>query len=241
VFLNFGQGVANINWGGRGSCTGDTAYYGPASGGGDVISFDIYPANSTDTNVAGRIWLVADGVDRLRAAVNDTKPVFNWIETTRIDNTQGPGPTTAQTRAEVWMSIIHGSMGIGYFAHTIVPFLEYALLRNTAMSTAVTAIDAQIAMLAPVLNTQSIANGATVRSSNAAVPVDIMVKRQGGALYIFSAQMRSGTTTATFSIRGSPANGAVTVVGESRTLAIAGGSFQDGFSTWGVHIYRVTY
>jgi hypothetical protein len=241
VFLSFGRGVAFTTWVGRGTCTGDLGYYMTAVGAGDVISYDIYPANATETEVAGKLYLVADGVDRLRADVHDAKPVWPWIETTRISSSDGPGPTPAQTRAEVWMSIVHGAMGIGYFAHTITPFDETGLLDDDAMSAAVGAINAQVTSLAPVLNTPPLANGATVTSSNSAVPVDILVKRQGGALYIFAASMRPGTTTATFSIRGAPATGSVEVLGESRTLSVAGGAFQDDFGTYSVHLYRVTY
>ena len=43
------------------------------------------------------------------------KPVWNVIETTRINSPQGPTP--AQVEAEVWMALIHGSRGIVYFAH----------------------------------------------------------------------------------------------------------------------------
>src|SRR5262249_48890080 len=153
---------------------------------GDVISFDIYPANATESAVAGHLWLVAEGVDRLRTASHDGKPVWTWIETTRISTSDGPGPTPAPTRSEGWMALVHGAMGIGYFAHRITPFDETGLLDDATMSAAVRDINAQIRTLAPVLNPPPVANGVTVTSSNTAVPVDILVKRQGGALYVFA-------------------------------------------------------
>ena len=38
VWLNFGPGLADENWIGRGSCTGDVGYYDVASDGADILS-----------------------------------------------------------------------------------------------------------------------------------------------------------------------------------------------------------
>ena len=60
----------------------------------------------------------------------------------------------AQVRAEVWMSLVHGSAGIGYFAHIFSPsFIEAGLLSEPAVKAGVKAINSEIASLAPVLNT----------------------------------------------------------------------------------------
>src|SRR4029079_18762417 len=45
VYLNFGRGVADVNWVGRGTCTGNTAMYAQYAQGADIVSFDIYPVN----------------------------------------------------------------------------------------------------------------------------------------------------------------------------------------------------
>ena len=242
VYLNLGQGVAWEGWIGRGSaCGGRLDMYPLYEQGADIVSFDIYPLNETDPSVKGHLWLVAVGVDRLRQGTNYTKPVWNWIETTGIDD-PADTPTPAQIRAEVWMSLVHGSAGIGYFAHIFSPsFIEAGLLSLPAVKAGVKAINAEITSLAPVLNTASISNAATVASQNTAVPVDIMVKRQGGALYVFAVAMRPGATQATFTLRGG-GNGTATVLGESRTVPVVGGSFADGFAAdYAVHLYRITF
>ena len=46
VYMNLGQGVANINYVGRGECTGDTWMYPEYIEGCDIVSFDIYPVTS---------------------------------------------------------------------------------------------------------------------------------------------------------------------------------------------------
>ncbi len=206
--------------------------------GADIVSFDIYPVNNTDSTTHGNLWYVAQGVDRLRQWSEYKKPVWNWIEVTGIDSPSG-APTPAQVKTEVWMSLVHGSMGVGYFCHVFSPtFIEAGLLADTAMKSAVQAINQQIHDLAPVLNTPSIANAATVSSSNSTVPVDLMVKRFGGTLYLFSVAMRRSATTATFTVRGPP-SATVTVLGEARTLSLSAGAFSDAFAPYAVHLYRV--
>jgi hypothetical protein len=241
VYLNLGQGVAWTDYYGRGSaCAGRLDMYPEYEKGADIVSFDIYPVNGTDPAVKDNLWMVAQGVDRLRQWSGYVKPVWNWIETTGIDDPANT-PLPGQVRAEVWMSLVHGSAGIGYFVHIFSPsFVEAGLLASPTMSAAVQAINAEVTSLAPVLNTPSIGNAASVTSQVPGVPVDMMVKRSGGALYIFAVAMRPGTTQARFSLRDTR-NGVATVLGESRTVTVSGGAFQDTFSDYAVHLYRVTF
>lgn len=241
VFLNLGQGVAHgyIGWGSACSMT-HPADYPDYLKGGDIVSFDIYPTNDTDPAVHGHLELVAKGVDNLVQWSAGKKAVWNWIECTGISDPAGK-PTPAQVAAEVWMSIIHGSMGVGYFVHQFAPtFDEHALLDDPTMKAAVAAINQQIHDLAPALNTPPITNGGVVSSSDPAVPVDMLLKRQGGSTYLFAVAMGAGPAKATFSkLTNLPAGASVEVIGEGRTLALAGASFSDDFAGWGVHLYRI--
>jgi hypothetical protein len=234
VFLNFGQAVANDAWVGRGSCSGHNGDYAQYAVGADIVSFDVYPVNDHLD-----ITLVAKGVDRLGGWVNHQKPVWNWIECTQIGAASSK-PSPAQTKAEVWMSIIHGSMGIGYFVHQFAPPMNvHALLDDPAMKSAVAAVNQQIASLAPVLNTAPITNALTVSSATAASPVDVLAKRYGGALYVLSVSMGTAATTATFSISRATASATAQVLGENRTIAVASGTFQDAFDGYAVHLYEI--
>ena len=118
VFLNLGQGVAWDGWYGRGVRTNHPEDYPEYLKGTDIGSFDIYPFASKDTAVAGKPWLIPYGVDRLIGWTDPTKQlVWNFVECTNIS---GDGKATPiQTRAEVWMSLVHGSKGILYFVHQI--------------------------------------------------------------------------------------------------------------------------
>jgi len=239
VFLNFGRGVSDENWIGRGDCTGHLDDYPKYIQGADIVSYDIYPVNDRDPPTSGNLWYVAQGVDRLREYSNYQKPVWNWIECTAIsDPTHKPSP--ADVRAEVWMSIVHGSLGIGYFVHQFEPsFDEHALLDDPEMKAAVAAINQQIHDLAPVLNTPPLAKAASVASSAADVPIDILAKRGDGALYVFAVAMRGSATHGTFDLSEPPGATSAEVLGEGRTVPLQGGSFEDDFDGYGVHLYKI--
>ena len=240
VLLNLGQGVAWDRWHGRGVRSNHPVDYPEYLKGCDIASFDIYPAVHDRKEVAGNLWYVARGVERLVNWREGQKPVWNCIECTHISNPDRKA-TPHEVRAEVWMSLIHGSRGLIYFVHQFKPkFIEAALLADPEMLSAVTQINRQITELAPVLNSPTIRNVVSVQSTDAAVPITTMVKRHEGATYLFAVAMRKGETTATFAPTGIEAERTVEVIGENRTLITKHGSFRDRFGPWDVHLYRLT-
>ncbi len=239
VLLNLGQGVAWDGWYGRGVRSNHPEDYPEYLKGCDIASFDIYPAVHDRKEVAGNLWFVARGVERLVNWTEGRKPVWNCIECTHIGNPNRKA-TPHEVRAEVWMSLIHGSRGLIYFVHQFKPkFIEAALLADPEMLAAVTAINRQIKEFAPVLNSPTVPNAVQVNSTDAAVPVAAMVKRYEGATYLFAVGMRNGETSATFKLTGITGEKALHVIGENRTLIAKDGSFADHFAPWDVHLYRV--
>lgn len=238
VMLNLGQGVAWDGWHGRGVRTRHPEDYPEYAKGSDIVSFDIYPVVHDNKQIAGNLWYVPFGVDRLRKWVNDEKPVWACIEAARISNVQVK-PTPRQIRSEVWMAIIHGAKGLIYFTHQFKPtFIEAGMLADAEIGQGVRKVNAEIQSLAPVLNTPTLSGAVAVESESRDVPVDVMVKREGKTLYIFAASMRAGTTTATFKAAGFPKLSRVSVLGENRTIDVSGGAWKDRFEDYEVHIYR---
>lgn len=239
IFLNLGQGVAWDGWYGRGSRNNHPEDYPKYLEGCDIASFDIYPVNHQSREVAGNLWFVPRGVERLIQWTEGKKPVWNVIQCTRIDNLKRK-PTSHEVRAMAWMSLIHGSRGLVYFVHQFKPvFREAALLEDSEMLAAVTAINSRIAQLAPVLNSPMVKDTVTVESSNASVPIATMVKRFNGATYLFAVAMRGGRTRATFAVSGIAKNQSAEVLDESRPVEIKDGKLSDDFKPWEVHIYRL--
>ena len=239
ILLNLGQGVAWDGWHGRGVRTNHPEDYRQYVKGCDIASFDIYPAVHSSPQVAGKLWYVACGVERLISWTEGKKVVWNCIECTRIQNPKTKA-TPKQVRSEVWMAIIHGSMGLIYFVHEWQPsFNESALLSDPEMLSAVTALNRQIASLAPVLNTPTIPQAATVKSDNKDVPIAIMVKKHKGSTYLFAVAMRDGRTNGAFTLPGLAGKRTVEVLGENRTTRSQNGAFEDRFDNWDAHIYRI--
>ncbi|MGQ9574555.1 MAG: hypothetical protein ACUVUC_04495 [Thermoguttaceae bacterium] len=251
VLLNLGQGVAWDGWHGRGVRTNHPEDYPEYVRGGDIISFDIYPVVHDRAAVAGKLWYVPYGVQRLRQWTRGEKVVWNCIECTRISNVKVK-PTPAQVKAEVWMSIIHGSQGLIYFCHQFKPeFIEAGLLADQQMAEAVGAINRQIHELAAVINSPSVPDALTVTTQPEPEvfaervrllpggPVATMVKRHGGATYVFAVRMDPAPSEARFQVRGAAGEAEVEVLGENRRLAARDGRFGDAFGPYEVHLYRI--
>jgi len=232
VLLNLGMGVADVNWGGRGVCTGKTNMYPEYVKGADWVGFDIYPRNA-----GYPLEIIATGVDNLRKWSNYSKPVSTYIETTKFQSTSKEAPSFRDIKAEVWMALTHGVVGISYFCHVLSPtFVEDGCVANATIASWLKQINGQIKVLAPVLNSPTI-NGAVSVSSN--IPVDIIVKVYQQHTYIFGVAMRDSGVTATFTLKG-VSNAVVTVIDENRTISLSNGSFMDNFTGYGVHLYEVS-
>jgi hypothetical protein len=239
VMLNLGQGVANDDWYGRGNGASLDDYATYVQG-GDIISYDVYPVVGIDKpDGENYLWYIPKGLDRLTAWTAGKRLLWNVVECTRI-GMPDKCATPAQVKAEVWMSLVHGSRGIVYFAHQFAPsFCEWALLEEPAMLAAVTAINHQITELAPVLNSPTVADAAQVQSASAEVPVDAMVKQVEGATYVFAVGMRNAPTQATFTVADLAGRQTAEVLGEGRSVPVVEGQFSDDFGAYGVHLYRI--
>ncbi|MBN2582040.1 MAG: hypothetical protein JXL80_03160 [Planctomycetes bacterium] len=239
VWVGCGQGVAWEAYKGRGVRTGKLEDYPEYIKGGDIVSFDIYPVVHKSPEVKGKLEYVARGIDRLMTWTEGRKPVYSAIECTRIGNAEVK-PTPEQTKTEVWMAIVHGARGILYFCHQFAPTrISAGLLADEEMCKMVAEVNRQITQLAPVLNSPTAKDAATVASSNADVPIDILVKRQGDDVYIFAVAMRDAAAKGTFTVAGAT-GGKVEVLGENRTIDLADGKFADEFKGYDVHLYKVT-
>jgi hypothetical protein len=248
--LNLGQGVAWDGWYGRGVRTNHPEDYAHYVQGGDIVSFDIYPAVHDKPAIAGKLWYVARGVERLRGWAGSERIGWTCIECTRISNTKTK-PTPLQVKAEVWMSIIHGSRGIIYFCHQFQPrFIEAGLLADDEMARAVGAINREIHDLAEVINSPSLPQAATVTVSPAEVSAEmarllggqgiaVAVKKHRGATYLFAVRMEGGPAKGMFQVTGMPGSATVRVIGEDRTIPARDGRFEDDFGGHAVHLYQV--
>jgi len=247
VYLNLGVGVAYDSLAGRGIRSQHPEdYYGYCKG-CDIVSYDVYPERQRGDR-RGKLWHVPKGVVRLRKYCGDEKIVWNIIEGSRSSAT-GNKPTAESLRSEAWMSIIHGSRGIIYFVHLFQPaFVEAGVMGDAELMQGYKSLHAEIRSLAPAINSPNVEGTVTVTSSvpgssdltaEGLEPVATMVKKQGGALYIFSVRMEGTPATGTFKVQGLPASARAQVLGENRTVPVNGGTFTDEFGAYQVHLYKI--
>lgn len=239
ILLNLGQGVANDEWKGRGSGAHLDDYKTYVQG-CDIVSYDVYPVAGIRKPDGGNfLWYVAKGVDRLRDWTQGHKIIWNVIECTHISD-ENAKATPHQVRAEVWMSLIHGSTGIIYFVHEFNPkFNEHALLDDPEMLEAVTKINREIHDLAPVLNSETVPDAVTVETNKPDAPVAAVVKRCNESLYLFTVGMRNQASEATFTLHGIPDSAKIEVIGEDRKLTLRDGKMTDAYQPYDVHLYRI--
>lgn len=235
VLLNLGQGVAWDNWHGRGVRSRHPEDYPKYVRGCDIASFDIYPVVHDHPEVAGKLWYVGHGVRRLVEWTGGRKPVWACIETTHISN-EKVRPTPEQVRSEVWMAIAHGATGIIYFCHEFKPRqIEAGLLQYPDIVEAVKNVNAQVAGLAPVINSPTI-RGAVEAPKDVAA----LCKRHGDDLYVFAVSRSEAPTKASFTLRDASGNASIEVIGEDRRFRADAGRFSDEFPAWGVRLYRIS-
>jgi hypothetical protein len=192
-------------------------------------------------------------VDRMRALdamdrrpwedANGRKPIWNFVETgwpfTESAAQGGRAITGPEIRAAVWHSLIAGARGIIYFQHSFGgPHTgDHHTIRSNSEGTrpAVTAVNAQVKSLAPVLNAQSV--DGLVSSSPG---LRTMAKRQGGKFWIVAGRTANGGSSQNTINVPCVGNATAVVDGESRSVQVSNGQLQDTFADGNaVHIYRI--
>ncbi|MFW6164471.1 MAG: hypothetical protein ACODAJ_17005, partial [Planctomycetota bacterium] len=232
--LNLGQGVANERFVGRAATDEQYAAYPNAC---DIISFDVYPCNSITPNGPDRLHLVAKGVDRLRQWAGPQKRVWCWIEANKIRKGAGRAPTPDEVKAMIWMALVHGADGYGFFCHSWAGKKLKVSGIAPAMQQALAPVNAEVHRLAPVLNSPTVEDAAAVKTSRGS-RVDVLVKRHGGATYVFAVNMYRKPERATLALRGL-GDATAQVLFEGRTLPLQAGRLTDAFAPYAVHRYKV--
>ncbi|HBZ71041.1 MAG TPA: hypothetical protein DEP35_15435 [Deltaproteobacteria bacterium] len=270
ILLNLspGPGWDDETWIGQGGLIRPERDYPAYLIASDIAAFDIYPMTSARAAISGDAWRVALGVDRLRQYSPPGRIIWNFIETGNIPDSfctrrwpssrlcwalsglLGSEPAVPDRRAapktiraEVWMSILHGSWGIIYFIHGKSQsslFDPRALLRpeNAEYLSAVTSINTELKSLGEIIQLPSASGIISIEDILGTSPVDYAVKVSSGCIHIFAVGMRAAHTQKRFHTA-LMAQGSVTVIGENRVLPIENGAFSDDFDGYEAHLYRI--
>jgi hypothetical protein len=222
----------------------------------DLTSTDVYWYTDDDTCVASQGGFLLTGqwrdltkaechrasnygaqVEKVRRLANYDTPIWQAVELGH-PGTNGGQITAPQAKAAVWSSLIHGARGIIYFNHSFGGSCQTQhILRDPCYSgirSEISALNAQITRLAPVLNAPRVDGLTTVSGA-----VDTLTKWSNGSLYVFAGNQTAASTTARFSM---PCVGdaTVTVLDENRTIPMSNGAFTDSFANdTSYHLYRI--
>lgn len=264
VFTNFSNGIYNTFWSTNtffdmvaevdASSVDMYAYTRPSLNVGYGQSVEWTDLGGTEAN---SISSAAYGWQAMRMGFYQPavrKPYWVFVETKMpyLDEVGSRVILYAQIEGAVWSAIVNEARGVAYFQHngfypgglpvndpnTGAAHCEagYSLVEcEQGLRDAVTAINAKIASLAPVINTQSRAY------SWGASGISTMTKLHGGFIYLFASVGIAATTgSKTFTLPSLATGTAVEVIGESRSVSISGGSFSDSFpNEYTHHVYRI--
>jgi len=225
VYVNFGSDQA------RGRAPIPNKMYYEFVKGADIISYDIYPINADGDNM---LHLVGKGMDKIRKYCDDKKPCWIWLECSRIRDRRAPTPSELNT--EVWMSIVHGAKGIGYFPHTWNPSYKACDIPKDVQDE-MRKVNSKIKSMTEVLLSEDAKREVKCETGGDG-KVDILVKELKDKIYIFAVNMKKNADKAKISITGLN-EGDVVVQDEGRKIKMKGGEFEDNFKEYEVHIYEI--
>lgn len=219
----------------------------------DVIGFDFYPVYG---------WCKPDWVSQVGEAVQELsdkyvkakKPVYAWIECMKTssqwcDNTSrdsNDGPYPYETEAQIWLSIIHGAKGIGYFSYSweCPGFSQWCV--SEEMKQMIIKTNSTITALTDVICSPDRA-GLTVSVTGIGGNngrIDACLKTHNDSIFIIATHAINIPNTSpnqrvTFKVP--EGTGPVKVYGENRIISdVNNGTFSDTFTTrQPVHIYSM--
>jgi hypothetical protein len=192
----------------------------------DMAGFDLYPLNACQADLAS-IY----NAQQMFVKLAGSTPTFQWIETGPIRPSYCGGFTMTpdQLNAEVWLAVIGGARGIGYFTHTWTPD-HHSFDVAPALQDAMGQTNRLLAAVKPGLL------GTTVASAADSPAVKVVARVGGGRTYVFSINTLATPNKAQISVpqlRDGPAQ----VLGEARTVAVLNHSLVDNYAGLRVHVY----
>ena len=235
VYLNLGCGVADERFIGGAATDEQYSRYPKAC---DIIYYDVYPCNSISPDGPDRLHLVAKGIDRLRKWAGPDKMVWMWLEANHFSSDgSGRAPTPDELKTQIWMALVHGADGYGFFCHSFLKATQGVSRIAPEIQAALPAINGEVHRLARVLKSKTLAGAAQVKTTMGS-RVDVMVKEQPDALYAFAVNMYRKAEKPTITLKG-VGDGEAEVLFEDRTVPVKGGVIVDDFAPYGVHRYRI--
>jgi hypothetical protein len=200
--------------------------YGQFAQMADVAGFDLYPLGHCQSNL-GAVYEAQRAFIRLAGAM----PTFQWIETGPIKPTYCGGfkMTPAELEAEVWLAIVGGARGIGYFTHTWSPAHNAFDVSPTLQQT-MKKISGALAAVRPGLV------GRTILSSANSSSLKVLARAGDNLNCVFAVNTQRLPLKAETHVP-QLHDGTAQVVGENRSVRVLHDRIVDTFQSLAVHLY----
>ncbi|MBN1899797.1 hypothetical protein JW926_00560 [Candidatus Sumerlaeota bacterium] len=200
----------------------------------DIVWVDPYPIPDHP------VTYVSQHIDGVIEAVKGERPVwavlqaFDWNIWRKGAIDKAHRPTPEEERCMTYLALIHGAKGIIYWAHTASRYYirDYPEHWNFMKRLA-----GELRDLSPVL--LSMEKAPVLQVLPDTVPLDTMVKKSGGGLYVFAANRESAPCNANFKIQDGVSSVNMEVLFENRRLKIESGGWKDSFAPLAVHVYKL--
>jgi hypothetical protein len=192
----------------------------------DVAGFDLYPLGHCQHDL-GAVYDAQRAFIRLAGGM----PTFQWIETGPIRPTYCGGftMTPAELNAEVWLAIIGGARGIGFFTHTWSPDHKAFDVSPTLQQT-IKKISGVLASVHPGLV------GLTTLSSANSSSVKVVARAGTDTDYVFAVNTQRLPIKVEIQVPRLH-DGPLQVLGENRSLPVQHNRLVDNFQPLSVHVY----
>jgi hypothetical protein len=243
----FGQGLVNDLFKGRGI---DRSLYPKYMAAVDFIQYDVYPiTNTRQPEPEKKLEMVGQGISFIRQWTGNQKPAMCWIETNHIKD-PNRAPTPAQTNCEVWITMVHGARGVGYFCHdfTLPEKKASALSRDQAMLAQLTKTNAKLKRLARIISAPLASEPVTLKSDGGKVIAStknvtvgqLMAARTLFVPTVLAVNVYGEKAKAVVPFPGLTKGRIVNVVDENRTITLdRDGEFDDEFAPYQEHVYEM--
>ncbi|MFQ5811502.1 MAG: hypothetical protein ACE5JM_17930, partial [Armatimonadota bacterium] len=219
----------------------------------DIIGYDLYPV--TGWGRPEWVPLIGPATAKLRELGGNKVPVWailecttklRWVSQERLDQIGNPqGAHADELRAMVWLAIVNGATGIGYFPHRWEPYRQADI--SEELQAEMKRTNRQLAELAPAIlarNLRFLTDAEPIAHGDLeGGPVQTLTKEHAGVRYVFAVNTTREPARVGFRVpvrtRGPRSGTKVEVYEEGRTIQVDGDGFEDSFNPLGVHIYIV--
>lgn len=198
----------------------------------DIVCYDIYPVASYK-NGSSILYAEAEGIVSLRRFSRGKKFIFTWLECSTI-NGVNRAPTPWEVKAEVWMAIIHGANGIGWFPQVWTPSFYFQGIPTDVYEEMGNIGKMLTTKMAPIINSAEKPKVDVTLEAQEQGFVEFTTRWYNSRLYIFAVNMQNHSTSTKFKLSSSLS---FTVIDEDRSISSTS-KFTEDFISYQVHLYE---